>query len=418
MADFATRIQHAKSRLMGTATETIPVPFTVSCACGETLEGLRRNSWTQVQCESCNETHFVLPVNVYPTSTRVPSLVLDGSFLQRLKVVVGELVAPKSETTAEAKSEKTPRAERVEDYAPPPRVAESVPKEQRGEPAPQEETASGAQEEVLAFPTKQRRPISKKLFTPVRMLVAGAVLAAIATGWWITHQNRLESARNLWRSSMDEVEIALEQQDVSGLLSPLESAVEAAAILQKRDADVFAAENLLLQVTAVANLSQIDLLREIDDVVAVDAGEREDAVRIMNSAISGQWFILECPVRQNARLDRGVEFVMPDGSTSLPVYYVAEAEWPLSAQQDLGGAPLLLAVKVLDISTNVAGLSGLVVRFDAKQLALLTEEIVAEDAGLIADDVTIDRLQRQQEFIHNGGKADAEPAESQEKDES
>ncbi|MCP4510475.1 MAG: hypothetical protein GY826_29210, partial [Fuerstiella sp.] len=85
MLSTVERLKQIKGRLQGTAEAAVAVPYEVTCACGTSVTGTRRASWIEAECQTCLQSVFVLPANVYPSTPSVPSEILGGSFADRLK---------------------------------------------------------------------------------------------------------------------------------------------------------------------------------------------------------------------------------------------------------------------------------------------------------------------------------------------
>ena len=114
------KLKRMKARLSNDAATEIEVPYEVVCECGETVTGIRRDTWIEAECQDCYQSLFVLPTNVYPATPSVPSEVLGGTFSERLKVVISEIFPGRrtEERPAEPKPEKADQPEK-------PDVAES-----------------------------------------------------------------------------------------------------------------------------------------------------------------------------------------------------------------------------------------------------------------------------------------------------
>jgi hypothetical protein len=407
MSDVATRLKYARARLFGTATETIPVPFTLTCTCGKQLDGIRKATWQQKQCAACNELHFVLPVNVYPTSRRVPSLVLDGPLLQRLKVVVAEFFAARDAETESKPRSRSAAPARLKDYAPPQFTPETIPGDsvEAVESAPTEarekETAVKAVAEApLKFSRKTSRAVRQRIVTPFRLLLLASMMVAIGTAWWITHQNRLETARNLWRTSMDGVETALESLAFTELKSHLEDAAAAARLLNRRDGDVLAVENLLRQTEAVTTLSRFDLLQEVEELSSQNPTDRASSIGTLGRALQGEWFLLECGVKPSSNQPGAAELLLPGAVAGLSVKYLVASDWLLAAQETMPDQPLLFAASVERVESTSTNNAALEIRFDPNSLALMTDAAVVNDVGLsVESEDQQSRLLRQEEFV-------------------
>ena len=121
MSSLLAKLAKAKSRLFGSAPESVPVPFEVPCDCGHRVTGIRRTSYQIAVCSACQSSLFVLPVNVYPTTKRIRSEVVDGPVLERVGTVVRDLgrgdTPPVADDSQEPRSARKPQdSEGLRDY--------------------------------------------------------------------------------------------------------------------------------------------------------------------------------------------------------------------------------------------------------------------------------------------------------------
>ena len=282
MFSLLAKLAKAKSRLFGSAPESIPVPFEVPCDCGHRVTGIRRTSYQIAVCSACQSSVYVLPVNVYPTTRRIRSEVVDGPVLERVGTVVRDLV--RGDTSREADDSQEPRSVRkpqdsegLRDYG---AAVDLKPKSRKSKRSAGEDvsstgdTAEDKEAELIAVAQLVRIPRTgfltrmRRFFSPTRVLALAGCVILCFTGFWTVHQRKLEQARKVWRLEMDRAETALKQKDLNTLGESLTMAVRAAKTLSRTDEESRVAESLLRQTEAVQQLTSVDLVSQLSNVVS------------------------------------------------------------------------------------------------------------------------------------------------------
>ncbi|MFO1003248.1 MAG: hypothetical protein U0936_23180 [Planctomycetaceae bacterium] len=312
MSSLLTKLAKAKSRLFGSAPEAIPVPFEVPCDCGHRVTGIRRTSYQIAVCSACQSSIFVLPVNVYPTTKRIRSEVVDGPVLERVGTVVRDLVRgddpPEADESQEPRSVRKPQESvGLRDYG---AAVDLKPKGRKSKRSFDEEgSRSGggaevnAQEPVAAIPLVQvPRPSfatrMRRVFSPTRLLALAGCIILCSTGFWTIHQRKLEQARKVWRLEMDRAETALKQKDLSALSESLILAVKAAKTLSRTDEDARVAESLLRQTESVQQLTSIDLVSQFSNAIRNDGSLDVAKAGNVAEGLKGQRFVFEMVLKR------------------------------------------------------------------------------------------------------------------------
>ena len=307
MSSLLAKLAKAKSRLFGSAPESVPVPFELPCDCGHRVTGIRRTSYQIAVCSACQSSIYVLPVNVYPTTRRIRSEVVDGPVLERVGTVVRDLVrgdpTPESGESQESRSVRKPQGtEGLRDYG---AAVDLKPKGRKSKRSTGEEVSSSggssdvlAQESAAAIPLVQvpRQSFATRLrrvFSPTRVLALAGFVILCSTGFWTIHQRKLEQARKVWRLEMDRAETALKQKDLNTLSESLTLAVRAAKTLSRTDEESRVAESLLRQTEAVQQLTSMDLVSQFSNMIGDDGSL--DVARAGNVAegLKGQRFVFD-----------------------------------------------------------------------------------------------------------------------------
>lgn len=307
MSGLLAKLAKAKSRLFGSAPESIPVPFEVPCDCGHRVTGIRRTSYQIAVCSACQSSVYVLPVNVYPTTKRIRSEVVDGPVLERVGTVVRDLVRgdapPETDGSQESRSVRKPQeSEGLRDYG---AAVDLKPKGRKSKRSSDNEDSSNggdveakAQESADSIPLVQvPRPSFatrvKRVFSPTRLLALAGCVILISTGFWMLHQRKLEQARKVWRLEMDRAETALKQKDLNTLSESLTLAVKAAKTLSRTDEEARVAESLLRQTEAVQQLTSVDLVSQFSNAIRNDGSLDVDRAGNIADGLKGQRFVFE-----------------------------------------------------------------------------------------------------------------------------
>ncbi|MFM8727619.1 MAG: hypothetical protein ACKON9_21115 [Planctomycetaceae bacterium] len=445
MSGLGGRILRAKAKLFGTAAQEIPVPFEVYCECGGRAAGIRRVSYQVADCSDCGRMLYVLPVNPYPATRRVPSEVAAGGLAGRAAAAVRELAGESSagagsgggagKRSAESVGE---RREAVSGSVKPGRrAAVSSPS---GEPVPSSSAVPAApavpqvsqvaaqpvpQQAVQAVPVLQEVSLAVRLrrtFSPVRLLVTASLLLLCLTVWWMVQQRRQDVARRVWRQQQDAVQQALQAGDLSQLTASLERVVEAAGILGRRDTEALRAESLLRQCRAVNQLSQLDLVSSLQQLAD---GNRLTDERV-TAEVRGLVFVFEAGLKSLADNGGVLELDLPLQAGVWRVRILTEAQSLRQLHSAAPQRPILFAA-ALRAGRSDQSAGSLQLLLDDSSVVVLTEAVTAGAAGYSAADASVAELLRQQEQslglstaevgvgggVGGAGEAESEPGGAQ-----
>lgn len=423
MSELSNKLNRAKAQLFGTAAAEIKVPFQLECECGHRVAGIRQPGSQTVECSQCHTEHFVLPVNVYPTTRRVPSEVLGGNFRQRLFAVIGELIPrkpptvdrrPKTERPVgkpvggqEKYSEAGP-ASAMPAYAETGRSLQEPTSESSGRSATNNRPDRKAAESEPIPALKPRVPLSVRIrrqFTVFRLMMFAVVIVVVSTAAWMIHRRQLEQARIAWRSAMDETTGMLEEAQFGELEQLLVRADAAATKLGRNDAEVGAVRNLLRQTQAINGLNSDDLFTEISSAYSRDGRLEGHLVDGLCRDLCTGWHVFECRLLPYTGTESG----------SVPVYTL---EFPARIHQDqvqiltdssvLGAmvsadpqSPILFAASI-ESCRGADGVSqSWMIKLKSESCALITTVEHAEQFGLSpeSDPQLSAIIDRQKQFV-------------------
>ena len=387
MSDTTSPIRKAKARLFGTAAEEIPVAFEVKCKCGQKLTGTRRTSWQQSVCPECHATHYVLPVNVYPQTAEVFSEVIGGSFMHRLTFVAKELLGgsptEQSATTRRKAKQRTKESDKTETKS-----TESTPRRKLSLPK-------------ITLPTIDVVGIAKRTFTPFRLLMFSIVGVVILTVGWTWHQRTIASARQTWRTSLDQIPEVLEDGNFGTLESLLTDAVAAGETLKKNDDEWRLILNLHQETVAFNQMSDADLLDIILAAYTQNDALTTDAQESVGSAIIGRTVLFDSMIVPDPSHDTFlVDMPLSPGGHDVLIrlQLPAASELITSTTAD----QYLFTASVARVQAPTNNDSGFwLIELDPKSLVLVTRDEFCDAYGLPLDEETgiVQRVQLQKDFV-------------------
>lgn len=384
MSGKVKKLQRMKARLSGEADASLEVTYELMCDCGQQICGVRRTSSIQKQCDQCGNSMFVLPINVYPATRSVKSEVIGGSFADRLKVVVGEMLPS-------GKSKKAGKQSPYDDTVAAAAATEST--------AP--ESSRPKVRRKLTLPTFDVKAFLRKTFTPFRMVMLAMISVLSLTGYWLVQQQAQEAAQQVWLQAADEIETLLQNGDIVELESLLQSTVAAGSTLGKTDGEWRRTVNLYQQAQAINNLTASDLLSDFHSVyrdgVVVDAAAQqltEDAKR--GHHIFDSWVVADYQNKGSFRME------LPAAAGKHRVSTIIALPQLEQLLQQATDGRVLFAAKIESIAPPEENAElEWKIQLSAASFVLLTNPQLCDGIGLSADfDTELPTvLQRQDEFV-------------------
>lgn len=391
MTGKVQNLKRMKARLAGEADASVEIPFELTCECGEVVRGIRRTRGIQKQCEQCGETLFVLPMNVYPATKSVKSEVIGGGFRDRLKVVVTEIFPAKkkkptqpparltnSDTTTAAENAAVPAAANAAQVAEPPK------------------------RKPFKIPRIDFRKVARQTFTPFRLVIIAMICVVGFTGFWLVQQQAKEAARQVWLTSVDQIELLLSEGKTVDLESQLKETVAAGRVLAKSDEEWRRTFNLYQEAKAINRLAASDLLTAFHG--AYDkSGQLSDSGlgEIRNASTSGV-FVFDTFLRPDVNNEGFFLFEIPAAPGHQPV---TGAVGLPQLQKFLDAIPdqrILFAASVDSVvAPDRQRQLSWRIELAPASLVLLTSTELCESLGLSVDDEPelADILDRQQGFV-------------------
>jgi hypothetical protein len=377
MAGTFEKLKRIKARLQGGAEAAVAVPFELNCECGGTVAGMRRKSWIESECPECCQTLFVLPANVYPATKRVPSEVLGGSFSDRLQAVVSELLPAKKKPSKKAAEKAVVAATAAPAVAVKRKPWFSLP-----------------HIDIVGF--------LKRTFTPFRLLMMAMTVVVGLTVYWMTYQRAVENAQQTWLKSPEEIEGLLNDSKMVELQQTLQTAVQAADLLQRDDAESRRIRNMLGETMAINSIASSELLTAFHNAYNDEGVLQETAASEIEDVCRSGTFLFDSYLTARP----GLSDVYLAEFPATPGRHPIELVIPLPAVGDFLEAfedgRAIFTVTIDQVAAPTIGTyEPWVLHVESTSFVLLTSLPHCERIGLTKDiDPTLEGiLQRQRDFV-------------------
>lgn len=204
----------------------------ITCWCGRILRGRRLPRFQRLECASCAEVLFVLPLDAYPATSST-------------KTVRG---SDPSQARNRQDANSTAALERATNDAP---------------STPDDEGPDSPQKPPEVRPDRIEAPTViagspggrlRSLLTPLRVVTVSIVTVLVLTIWWMIHRAALETAERDFRDYSESGLAALKEGRFAAARDDLTRAVQAAAVLERNDRPARLVRQRLREATAAANL--------------------------------------------------------------------------------------------------------------------------------------------------------------------
>lgn len=389
MAGKVQKLQRMKARLAGEADASLEIAFELVCECGQSIRGVRRTTSIQKQCEQCGETLFVLPMNVYPATKSVASEVIGGSFADRLKVVVGELLPSRKSKSSKAdqSGEKSSKADTVEVAA-------------TGEHTEQAVVAPKLRRK-LTLPKIDVKAVLRKTFTPFRMVILGIISVVGLTGYWMIQQQAQEAAQQVWLQATDEIESLLQDGKLVELEALLQETVNAGRTLGKTGSEWRRTVNLHQQTTAINRMANVDLLSAFHAAYKDGVLDSFGVQKVVDSSRNGT-YIFDSWITKDYQKKHTFDVQMPAAAGRNRVSATIELPQLEQLLQEFPDGQFLFAADIETVRAPVGDIDpDWKIRLSAESFVLLTDALLCQNVGLAADfdPQLASVLERQDEFV-------------------
>jgi hypothetical protein len=382
-----------------------PSPFEVDCACGRKVTGVRTKAAQTQACPVCQTRLFVLPACVYPQPRA-----------SQRKVAL----APPRPEPAKEPNLVEPQSVNPESAAPesikPPAATLAQPTRKIRAPAETERkpgaVSSNARDSLPAAASKvadaaNRERLRRKLFSPVRLVLAGAALVVVLTVCWIWHLSALSQAERTVVAATKQAELALEEHDLEEAARQFRQVQYALDVLGRNDSRARGMRQTAAELSAAADLARSSLFDILHEASSLPAGAaRESWAATFRSNYRDEWVVLDARVSRIVDAAGGrrydIDFHLADGSLDSLNQAVIVADLPafdkvISRETASGGDPqrVIFAAQLDDCSQDPkdAHVWRIVLRPSTGFLWSSVQHL--ELAGVTADDETKQLLAEQ-----------------------
>ncbi len=271
MSESSQKLKRMRARLRGTVAAELPAKFTIRCECGSSVSGTRGKSWQESTCSECHTVLYLLPTNVYPSTDSVANDVIGGTFGKRLSVVLSEVIPrgkrkkKESKQTASSPKQDSMGTGSRKKKQPPPTTQGRVP--------------------MISLPRFNPVQAVRRIFTPIRLLVLGMLVAVGMTSSWRYHRNQMDAAGRVWRESLDAIPQLIAEGDFQGLQETLAETTHAGRLTGQRGAEWRRTVNLLEETQAVTAICYDTLPELLSEKTGSEASALAEVV--------GQYFVID-----------------------------------------------------------------------------------------------------------------------------
>jgi hypothetical protein len=247
----------AAEALLGRRVNELPPPWQVKCVCGRVATGQRSRIVQTPICPECRTSLFVLPASVYPRPKSPKRKVAAAPRPQT------EFVSPVPSDSADLPSRPPHAASAV-------RLKETLeaPSRPAALPAP-----SRTIRQIVRAATGDvdLDRLRRKLFTPVRLVLAGVFSVIVLTAWWIAHLRALDQAERTVVSASRLGEQALADNDLPEAARQFRMVRSSLDLLGRNDPQSRLMRQTASELMAGADLAHVslfDMLHEATDAAA------------------------------------------------------------------------------------------------------------------------------------------------------
>lgn len=260
----------------------VPTPFEIECVCGKVVEGQRTAVAQTIACPACRDRLFVLPISVYPlprAPKRKVRITPSPGKRTRRPSSDNRAAEPHEETSPNELSEQRPEAQRS--------VAQTVkPGSDEREPAPKPPPPPSP------APTRDR--LRRRLFSPVRIVLAGVAVVVSLTVWWTLRHAARDQAERTIVSAAKLGEQALSEHDLGEAARQYQKVRDALDLLGRNDPQARVLRQAARETTAAAELAKSSLFDILHE--AANTASSESWSSTFRSSYRDEWVVLDVPV--------------------------------------------------------------------------------------------------------------------------
>jgi hypothetical protein len=283
-----------------------PTPYELTCVCGHFITGTRSAASQRPVCPECATTLFVLPASVYPLPPA-----------PRRKPLVRPLKKPAEADSAETAASEVAAPQVMKTAAtsapPEPRIAAGP----RAVRAPRRSLRQFVGESALALKLDR---LHRRVFSPVKLVLAGVLTVVALTGWWIVRLHDREEAETIVVSAARLADQALDDRDLKEAAHQFRRVCAALDLLGRSDPQARELRQSASEIVAAVDLCRASLFEMLHDANDAELGKTHltwDEIFKLNYC--GEWVVIDAKVTRSQEPGPGrryvIEFPLADGRT-------------------------------------------------------------------------------------------------------
>jgi hypothetical protein len=139
--------------------------------------------------------------------------------------------------------------------------------------------------------------LRRKLFHPVRLVLAGVAVVVGSTCWWIWHLHALDQVERTVVSAGRQAELALEEHDLGEAARQFRQVRSALDVLGRNDSRARALRQTAAEISAAADLARVSLFDMLHEAsLMTSSAARESWIEMFRSNYRDEWVVLDAHV--------------------------------------------------------------------------------------------------------------------------
>jgi hypothetical protein len=153
--------------------------------------------------------------------------------------------------------------------------------------------------------------LRRKVFSPVKLVLAGVAAVVALTTWWIVHLRSLDEAERVVVAASRLGDDALKEHDLAEAARQYKKVRQALDLLGRRDPQSRVLRQTAAETSAAADLSRSSLFDLLRDASDAETGKTHLTWNeTFNSSYRDEWVVLDAPVSRAADPAAGRRFVV------------------------------------------------------------------------------------------------------------
>jgi hypothetical protein len=153
--------------------------------------------------------------------------------------------------------------------------------------------------------------LRRKVFSPVKLVLAGVAAVVALTTWWIVHLRNLDEAERIVVASARLGDAALQDHDLTEAARQYKKVRRALDLLGRSDPQARVLRQTAAETSAAADLSRASLFELLHDAAEAETGKTHLTWNeTFNSSYRDEWVVLDAQVSRSADPAAGRRYVV------------------------------------------------------------------------------------------------------------